>query len=136
MGYKISAVLGLILLVSVAGSAWYIDRLLDEISVLKGNAITLENEIAKQNEAIKQHLESAKQTQVKMDELTKKNQEAQRQVSQLRDTFAKHDLDNLALEKPTLIQRSVNRGTKRVKDELMSITDPNQFDKDEEPTND
>ena len=71
-----------------------------------------------------------------MDELTKKNQEAQRQVSQLRDTFAKHDLDNLALEKPTLIQRSVNRGTKRVKDELMSITDPNQFDKDEEPTND
>ena len=37
MGMKIAGVLGLLLVVSVAGSAWYIDRLQDEISVLKGN---------------------------------------------------------------------------------------------------
>ena len=42
MGFKVAAVLGLLLILSVAGSAWYIDRLQDEISVLKGNAIALE----------------------------------------------------------------------------------------------
>ena len=45
MGFKVAAVLGLMLVLSVAGSAWYIDRLQDEISVLKGNAIALETQI-------------------------------------------------------------------------------------------
>lgn len=132
MGFKVAAVLGILLMLSVAGSAWYIDRLQDEISVLKGNAIALETQINQQNEAIKNHLAKQQQTQNQVNELTKKNQEANRQVAQLRDTFARHDLDNLALAKPALIQKSVNKGTKRVKDELISITDPEQFDKDEE----
>lgn len=132
MGFKVAAVLGLMLVLSVAGSAWYIDRLQDEISVLKGNAIALESQINQQNEAIKQHLAKQQQTQNQVNALTKKNQEAERQVAKLRDTFAKHDLDNLALAKPALIQKSVNKGTKRVKDELISITNPDQFEENEE----
>ena len=135
MGFKVAGVLGLLLLVSISGSAWYIDRLQDEISVLKGNAIALEGQIKQQNEAIKNHLEKAKQTQDQVNALTKKNQDAMRQVNKLRDTFARHDLDNLALAKPTLIQKSVNKGTKRVKDELIALTDPNQFDYEESSNN-
>ena len=97
MGFKVAGVLGLLLLIAVSGSAWYIDRLQDEISVLKGNAIALEGQIKQQNEAIKNHLEKAKQTQDQVNALTKKNQDAMRQVNKLRDTFARHDLDNLAL---------------------------------------
>ena len=41
MGMKIAGALGILLLISVSGSAWYIDRLLDEISVLKGNQLAL-----------------------------------------------------------------------------------------------
>ena len=52
MGSKLAIALGLLLLITVSGSAWYIDRLLDEISVLKGNQIALENSIQAQNEAI------------------------------------------------------------------------------------
>ena len=128
MGFKVAAVLGLLLVLSVSGSAWYIDRLQDQISVLKGNAIALEGQIKQQNESIKAHLEKQNQTQKQVNELTKKNQEANRQVAKLKDTFAKHDLDNLALAKPALIQTRVNKGTLRVKDELVSITDPEQFD--------
>ena len=41
-------------------------------------------------------------------------------------------MDNLALNKPGLIENIVNKGTKKVKDELIALTDPNQFeDKDE-----
>ena len=50
---KLTLILGGLLIASVAGSAWYIDRLLDEISVLKANAIVLETKIAEQNESIK-----------------------------------------------------------------------------------
>ena len=120
------------LVLSVAGSAWYIDRLQDEISVLKGNAIALETQINQQNEAIKQHLAKQQQTQNQVNALTKKNQEAERQVAKLRDTFAKHDLDNLALAKPKLIETRVNKGTARVKNELVAITNPDQFEENEE----
>ena len=63
MGYKISAILGGLLLISVAGSAWYIDRLLDEISTLKGNQVILETEIQKQNDAIDKFLENEQRQQ-------------------------------------------------------------------------
>ena len=53
MGYKISFALGFLLILTISGSAWYIDRLLDQISVLKGNQLVLENEIQTQNDQIK-----------------------------------------------------------------------------------
>ena len=61
------------------------------------------------------------------------NQEAQREVNKLRNTFAKHDLDNLAINKPALVQKMVNRGTARVKKELIEITNPNQFNETDTP---
>jgi|TARA_R110002020_G_scaffold201316_1_gene403906 hypothetical protein len=131
MGFKLSLVLGGLLLVSWAGSAWYIDRLQDEVSTLKGNQIVLEGEIQKQNDSIKNFLEQQKQSAEQLNSMALKNQEAQREVNKLRNTFAKHDMDDLALNKPGLLEKMVNRGTKRVKEELIAITDPNQFEPDE-----
>lgn len=133
MGFKLSLILGGLLLVTASGSAWYIDRLLDQISVLKGNKIALENSIEQQNESIKQYLAKQKQNQEQLNILTEKNREAQREVNNLKNTFAKHDLDNLALAKPKLIEKIVNKGTKQVKEDLITLTNPNQFD--EESTN-
>ena len=128
MGFKLSIILGSLLLVTASGSFWYIDRLQDNISTLKGNQIALESSIKQQNESIKQHLAQQQQTQEQLNILTAKNQEAQREVNKLKNTFAKHDLDNLALAKPKLIENIVNKGTKKVKDDLIALTNPNQFD--------
>ena len=133
MGFKLSLILGGLLLVTASGSAWYIDRLLDQISILKGNQIALENSIEQQNESIKQYLSKQKQNQEQLNILTEKNRESQREVNKLKNTFAKHDLDNLALAKPKLIEKIVNKGTKQVKEDLITLTNPNQFD--EESTN-
>ena len=52
----------------------------------------------------------------------------------LKQTFARHDLDALAMAKPKLLEGKVNKATKRVFDGLIELTDPNQFDeKPEEP---
>ena len=128
MGFKLSIILGGLLLVSISGSAWYIDRLQDNISKLKGNQIALESSIAQQNESIKSYLENQQQAQKQIQSLEKDKQEAVREVTKLRTTFAKHDLDNLALKKPKLIENIVNKGTKKVKEEIIALTDPNQFD--------
>ena len=128
MGYKLSIILGGLLLLSVSGSVWYIDRLQDNISTLKGNQIALESSIAQQNDSIKSYLENQAKAQKQIQSLEKDKQEAVREVNKLRTTFAKHDLDNLALKKPKLIENIVNKGTKKVKEELIALTDPRQFD--------
>ena len=133
MGFKLSIILGGLLVTSVTGSLWYIDRLQDEVSTLKGNQLMLESEIQKQNDSIKSFLEQQKKNAEQLQSMTASNQEAQREVSKLRNTFAKHDLDNLAINKPALVQKMVNRGTARVKKELIEITNPNQFNETDTP---
>ena len=128
MGFKLSIILGSLLLVSISGSAWYIDRLQDNISTLKGNQIALENSISQQNESIKSYLANQEQAQKQMQSLEKDKQEALREVNKLRTTFAKHDLDNLALKKPKLIENIINKATKKGKEEFIEITNPRQFD--------
>ena len=129
---KVAIILGILLITSISGSAWYIDRLQDNIATLKGNAIALENSIAEQNKAIEEHMKRAKNLQDQNNTVSAQNQESAREVNKLRQTFANHDLDNLALAKPELIQGKINRAVKRLKEELETITDPDQFD--EEPT--
>jgi hypothetical protein len=118
MGYKISFVLGLLLAASLAGS-WF---LLDQISTLKGNQLILESKISEQNESIKQYLAKQEQLSASLGVLETDKQNALREVTKLRNTFAKHDLDNLALNKPKLVEKIVNRGTKRVIDNLVTLT--------------
>jgi hypothetical protein len=76
MGFKLNLIFGGLLLVSVAGSAWYIDYLNDQIAILKGNQIVLESEIQKQNDSIDRFLEQQKESQSKLNDMALANQEA------------------------------------------------------------
>ena len=127
MGFKVSLILGGLLLVSVAGSLYYIDYLQDQISTLKGNQIVLETEIEKQNESIKNYLEQQKNQQTQLNQLEADKQEAMKDVNRLRKTFANHDLDELALAKPGLLQNKVNKASNRVMATLEKLSNPNQF---------
>jgi preprotein translocase subunit SecF len=131
---KLSIGLGIALLLVVSGSYVLIGNLNDEIAILKGNAIVLEGEVQRQNEQIKKNLAQQQKTYAQIDSLTKKNQDNMREVNALKQTFARHDLDALAMAKPKLLEGKVNKATKRVFDGLIKLTDPNQFDKKpEEP---
>ena len=132
MGFKLSLILGGLLVVTVAGSAWYIDYQADQITTLKGNQIVLETEIQNQNESIERYLEQQKNQQVQLDQLESEKRPAIEEVNRLRKTFAKHDLDKLALAKPGLIQNRINKASARVMATLEEITNPTQFD--EKPT--
>ena len=126
MGYKFSLVFGVLLAASLTGN-WI---LVKQIATLKSNQLILESKISEQNESIKQYLAKQEQLSANLNALETENQNALREVTKLRNTFAKHDLDNLALNKPKLVEKMVNRGTKRVIDNLVTLTTVTNEDPD------
>jgi hypothetical protein len=118
MGFKLSLVLGLLLAASLTGN-WL---LVKQIATLKSNQIVLESKITEQNNSIKEYLAKQEQLSVDLGLLEADKQNALREVTKLRNTFAKHDLDNLALNKPKLVEKIINRGTKQVIDNLVTLT--------------
>jgi len=124
MGFKISLVLGVFLISSLSASGIYIKNLNNQISTLKANQIILDSKIKEQNQSIKNYLVKQKENLEQINSLEKDKQEATRAVTELRNKFARHNLNNLALMKPGLIENRVNKGSKKVFDELMSLTSP------------
>ena len=118
MGFKLSLILGGLLVVSLAGSTY----LFNQLTQAKANQIVLEDKISEQNESIKQYLAKQEQISADMNKLEAEKQNALREVNKLRNTFAKHDLDNLALNKPGLIEKIVNKGSKKVMTDLVELT--------------
>ena len=135
MGFKLSIILGVLLVTTISGSAFYIKYLNGQVATLKANQIVLTDKIAEQNESIKNYLQKQKETMQEMAALEDAKQEAMRSVTELRHKFARPDLNNLALRKPGLIERRVNAGSKKVFDELMSITSPYVKDENISPNN-
>jgi alanyl-tRNA synthetase len=128
MGMKLSLILGGLLIATAAGSFYYIDYLNEQIGILKGNQVVLETEIEKQNESIKNYLAEQKNQQNQLAQLESDKQQAMQDVNRLRKTFANHDLDELALAKPKMLQTRVNKASNRVMSTLENLSNPNQFD--------
>tara|TARA_R110002167_G_C12406177_1_gene627447 strand:+ start:65 stop:448 length:384 start_codon:yes stop_codon:yes gene_type:complete len=124
---KATLVLAGILVFVTGGSFYWINYLNDQIATLKGNQIVLELEIEKQNESIKNYLEQQKNQQAQLNQLEADKQKAMQDVNRLRKTFANHDLDELALAKPGLLQSKVNKASTRVMATLEKLSNPNQF---------
>ena len=135
MGFKLAFVLGFMLVATATGSYLYIRYLQEQNAVLRGNQVVLESKIAEQNESIKNYLAQQESVAAQLTSMEAEKNAATREFNALRDKFARHDLNDLALSKPGLIQTRVNRGTQRVMDDLVSMTDPDQFDEQDEKSN-
>ena len=136
--WQISAALGVALIVAGGAFKMYYDKseaekeaMATQLQQAMDNQQRLENAIADQNEQIEKALAEQKASQERIQSLTVTNAKAMEEVNDLRGKFARHDLNMLSMAKPGLLEKMVNRGTKRVGEDLGKITDPNQFD--EEP---
>ena len=99
-----------------------------ELQTAINNQAVLERTVQEQNEQIVKALESAKKTQAQIQNLNTQYSASQAQVTNLRNKFAKHNLEGMALAKPGLLQGKVNKATARVMVNLTTITNPDQFD--------
>ena len=137
--WQISAVLGVALLVLGGAFKMYYDKseaekeaIATQLQQSMDNQLLLENTIASQNKDLEQQIAREKESQERIQSLTVTNAKAMEEVNDLRGKFARHDLNMLSMAKPGLLEKMVNRGTKRVGEDLGKITEPNQFD--EEPS--
>lgn len=137
---QISLVLGFLLIATAGGSYFYISTQKAQIAQLEvelqtavNNQAVLEGAIAQQNTQMQEQLESQRQNQALISELSEANDEARQEVNQLRNTFARHDLNNLAIAKPGLIEKIVNKGTAKVHQQFIDLTNPRQFDETPSP---
>ena len=137
---KLSILLGFLLITTVGGSYFYINmqkaqikQLQVELQTAVNNQAVLEGTIAQQNTQMQEQLESQRQNQALISELSEANDEARQEVNQLRNTFARHDLNNLAIAKPGLIEKIVNQGTAKVHQQFIDLTNPRQFDETPSP---
>ena len=135
MGLKISLVLGVLLLATASGSAFYIKYLLNQNAILAANQQQLETKISEQNDSIKSYLKKQNEVSQTLNAMVIEKNKALRESQELRNKFARHDLDNLALMKPGLIEKRVNKGTQQVMNDLVALTNPNQFDEEDSTDN-
>tara|TARA_R110000823_G_scaffold293065_3_gene411878 strand:- start:994 stop:1413 length:420 start_codon:yes stop_codon:yes gene_type:complete len=132
---NISVILGFLLITTAGGAYFYINMQKAQIGQLEvelqtsvSNQQVLESTIANQNSQLQDQLEAQRQSQARISELSEANDAARQEVSEMRNTFARHDLNNLAIARPGLIQGVVNRGTAQVHQQFIDLTDPRQFD--------
>jgi preprotein translocase subunit SecD len=137
---QISLVLGFLLIATAGGSYFYINMQKAQISQLQvelqtavNNQEVLENTIANQNTQLQEQLENQRQNQARIAELSEMNDEARQEVTAMRNTFARHDMNSLAIARPESIQRIVNNGTARVHQQFVDLTNPRQFDATPDP---
>jgi len=143
MGFKLSIVLSIALVAMAGGFKLYYDKseaekqaMATQLQQAMDNQQRLENAIATQNEQLEKAVAEQKESQARIQGLTVANNEANEKVEDLRNKFARHDLDMLSLRKPGLVEKMVNRGTARVFQELKDLTDPDQFDEDNDTDTD
>ena len=128
---KLALVLGGLLFVSVSINMVMfaqLDTAKIELQTAINNQVVLERTIQEQNEQIIKVLESAKKTQAQIQNLNTQYSASQAQVTNLRNKFAKHNLEGMALAKPALLQGKINKASARVVANLTTITNPDQFD--------
>ena len=139
MGFKLSIALGIALVMLSGGFKLYYDKseaekmaMATQLQTAMDNQLRLENAVQTQNEQIEKAVENKKTSDARIELLTMANNQATEKIDELREKFARHDLNMLSLRKPGLIEKVVNRGTAAVFKELEDLTNPSQFDAETE----
>ena len=128
---KLAIALGVAFFVSASINAIMfakLDTAKVELQTAINNQAVLERTVQEQNEQIIKALESAKKTQAQIQNLNSQYSASQAQVTNLRNKFAKHNLEGMALAKPALLEGKINKASARVVANLTTITNPEQFD--------
>jgi len=104
------------------GGLYYVKKLQHENDLLKVNQVKLEESITEQKEVIAMQKESYEKIMVANNELSSKVKELNGAKAELQKKLSDHDINYLAVQKPGLIERIVNKGTKDVLNDIENLT--------------
>lgn len=119
--------LGSVIVIAMLSLAlWFLygenEQLNKDIATEKANVVRLADEINEQNDTILLLDKQREVDQAASESISGELQAARKEVKDLKSTFSRHNLNSLSMKKPGLIEKIINRGTRKVFKELEELT--------------
>jgi len=102
----------LVMLAGAGGGYLYINKLQKDNATLKSNQIKLEGAVEDQKAVIESQAADFKKIRSTLDKLEQENAKLQKDKQDLSKRLGKHDIGNLAENKPGLVERIINGASK------------------------
>lgn len=104
----------LIIILLLAGGLWHITNLKADLAISESNNKQLESAINEQVALMEKMQNDIKVIQETNKQLAEQNERQRQDVANLANKFNKRDIGVLAAEKPEVVEKLINRGTKNV----------------------
>ena len=108
---KIKLLMVLIMLAGVGGGYLYVKKLQKDNAILKVNQIKLETAVEDNNAVIEQQTTDLRAIRVTLEVIEESNKRLQEDKDKLSNRLSKHDIGNLAENKPGLVERIINKAS-------------------------
>jgi regulator of replication initiation timing len=108
---QIKIILALVLLAGAGGGYLYVNKLQKDNAILKTNQIKLETAVAESNQVIEQQTKDLKKIRSTLKEVEELNDRLQADKDSLNKRLGKHDIGNLAENKPGLVEKIINKAS-------------------------
>ena len=102
----------LVMLAGAGGGYLYVQKLQKDNATLKANQIKLESAVEDQKAVIESQAEDFKKIRSTLTKLEQENAKLQKDKQDLSKRLGKHDIGNLAENKPGLVERIINGASK------------------------
>tara|TARA_Y100001963_G_scaffold60754_1_gene84863 strand:- start:1501 stop:1950 length:450 start_codon:yes stop_codon:yes gene_type:complete len=108
---KIKIILMLLVLAGGAGGYAYVQKLQKDNAILKTNQVKLETAVADNNAVIEQQTQDLKKIRSTLKQVEEVNAKLQADRDALNKRLGKHDIGNLAENKPGLVEKIINKAS-------------------------
>ena len=99
------------MLAGVGGGYLYVKKLQKDNAILKVNQIKLETAVEDNNQVIEQQTADLKKIRSTLEVIEESNKRLQEDKDKLSNRLSKHDIGNLAENKPGLVERIINKAS-------------------------
>ena len=110
--FKIKLILMLLILAGGAGGYAYVQKLQKDNAILKTNQVKLETAVADNNAVIEQQTKDLKQIRNTLTIIEEEKKKLEEDRDALNKRLGKHDIGNLAENKPGLVEKIINKASK------------------------
>ena len=109
--FQLRIALIVILLAGAGGGYLYINKLQKDNAILKSNQIKLESAVEDQKSVIQQQTQDLKKIRDTLTKVEETNKKLQADRDSLNKRLGKHDIGNLAENKPGLVEKIINKAS-------------------------
>ena len=99
------------MMAGAGGGYLYVKKLQKDNAILKVNQIKLESAVEDNNKVIEQQSKDLKKIRTTLSELDEVNKKLQEDRNALNKRLGKHDIGNLAENKPGLVEKIINKAS-------------------------